>query len=393
MSLPALTPPQASGLRALGPQSTQASDEHVAPYPGFAKSIYPSQVLTHIFHLLQSLSRPVLFVVLVGWILVIGYFDYRSGTDATFTVLYLFPIGAAAWFLIRGTPWLFAAVSSIISVGGDIFGGAHYTSFWIPTWNLAARFAVFTFAAQLITMLTQFNRELEHRAAQRALKLTEEIATRERLQRELLQISEREQARLGHDVHDGLCQHLTGASLAAQIVYENLLSQNLPDQEGAGKVVELIQDGIGLARDLARGLSAVEVYNDGLTSALAHFAVSTSDLFNVSCRFACSRPIATVDTPTGVHLYRIAQEAVSNAIKHGDAKNIVIHVENSGSQLLLRVTDDGIGIPEHPSNGKGMGLQIMSYRSGLIGAGIAFKRRYPTGTEVICRLPLNESLA
>jgi signal transduction histidine kinase len=94
---------------------------------------------------------------------------------------------------------------------------------------------------------------------------------------------------------------------------------------------------------------------------------------------------------TAVHLYRIAQEAVGNAIKHGEAKNVVVQLENSQSGKLLRVVDDGIGLPTMHINGKGMGLRIMSYRSELIGAKLDVRKRSATGTVVTCLLPLNEA--
>jgi signal transduction histidine kinase len=220
--------------------------------------------------------------------------------------------------------------------------------------------------------------------------LTTEIAMRERLQRELLQISEREQERVGHDIHDSLCQHLTGTALAAQVVAESLQSQHSAERD-AVRVVELIEEGIALARNLARGLNAVEVSNNGLVTALTDFASSTSDLFNISCRFECLEPVLVGDLTTAIHLFRIAQEAVGNAVKHGEAKDVVIRLEKSRSERVLRVIDNGSGLPASPGNGKGMGMRIMSYRSELIGARLDIRKRSPRGTEVTCFLPLDEA--
>src|SRR5690348_405981 len=102
---------------------------------------------------LQTLSCPVLFAALVGLTFLIGYFDYRAGTDATFSAFYLFPIAAAAWFLSLRVAYVVAILSSVLWVSGDIGAGAHYASLWIPLWNLAARFAVFVFAGHLIAAL------------------------------------------------------------------------------------------------------------------------------------------------------------------------------------------------------------------------------------------------
>jgi signal transduction histidine kinase len=340
---------------------------------------------------LKTLSPSALFAALVGLTLVIGYFDYIVGTDTTFSAIYLFPIGAAAWFLNRPAAYALAVLSSILWVSGDVGAGAHYANLWIPLWNLAARFAIFVFAVQLISEFRKLHTDLEKRAAERAAKLTEEISLRERLQRELLQISEREQERVGHDIHDSLCQHLTGTALAAEFLAESLQSQNSTEQGNAVRVVELIEEGIALARNLARGLSAVEVSHNGLMAALSDFASSTSDLFNVSCRFECPEPFLVDDLPTAVHLYRIAQEAVGNAIKHGEAKDVVIQLENSRAQRVLRVIDDGSGLVPSYENTKGMGLRIMSYRSQLIGARLDIQRRSPRGTELTCALSWDEA--
>jgi signal transduction histidine kinase len=347
-------------------------------------------MFARIYKFLERRSPPTLVALLTGFTFIIGYFHYLAGADTTFSAIYLFPIGIAAWFLKRPIAYALAILSSILWVTGDLAAGAHYTSIMIPLWNLAARFATFVFVTQLISESRKLHDDLETRAVERATKLTAEIAMRERLQRELLQISEREQERVGHDIHDSLCQHLTGTALAGQVLAESLESRNSIETVDAFRVVELIEEGISLARNLARGLNAVELSNNGLTAALSDFATSTRDLFNVSCRLECPQPFLIDDMHTAVHLYRIAQEAVGNAIKHGEAKNVVVQLENSQSGKFLRVMDDGIGLPPMHINGRGMGLRIMSYRSELIGAKLDVRARSTRGTVVTCLLPLQD---
>jgi len=347
-------------------------------------------MFARIYKFLDGLSPSMLVALLTGVTFVIGYFDYLAGTDTTFSAIYLLPIGIAAWFLKRWTAYALAILSSILWLSGDVAAGAQYASIVIPLWNLAARFAIFIFATQLIFESRKLHDGLESRAAERAAKLTAEIATRERLQRELLQISEREQERVGHDIHDSLCQHLTGTALAGQVLAENLQSDS-KEADDAFRVVELIEEGIFLARNLARGLNAVELSNNGLTAALSDFAASTSDLFNISCRLECPQPFLVDDMHAGVHLYRIAQEAVGNAIKHGEAKNVTVRLEDSQSGKLLRVLDDGVGLPPMQINGRGMGLRIMSYRSELIGAKLDVRGQGTRGTVVTCLLPVQEA--
>ena len=341
--------------------------------------------------ILKRSSPAALVTGLIAATSVIGYFDYIAGTDATFSAIYLFPIAAAAWFVGLPAAYGLAILSSLLWVTGDIGAGAHYSSVFVPFWNITARFAVFIIGANLLAALRTLHSDLEKRANERAMKLIEEVARRERLQRELLKISEREQERVGHDIHDSLCQHLTGTALAAQVIVEELRSGQPVPPQIAARVVALVEEGIALARNLARGLSAVEVSNNGLISALSDLADSTSSLFNISCRFECPEPCDIDDVQMAVHLYRIAQESVSNAIKHGEAQDVVIRLESSESGCALRIIDNGRGLPLQHSNGQGMGLRIMSYRSELIGAQLDIKRRSPKGTEVRCALPLEQA--
>jgi signal transduction histidine kinase len=221
---------------------------------------------------------------------------------------------------------------------------------------------------------------------QRTSALTEEMAERQRLESELLEISEREQRRIGQDLHDGLCQHLTGATLAGQVLEEKLAAQHLPEANDANKVVELVEEGINLSRKLAKGLHPVEMEADGLMLALEEYAATTSELFKVSCRFDCDLPVLIHDTATAGHLFRIAQEAVGNAIKHGRAKNISIRLDATEEATVLTVKDDGVGLPESLPKNHGMGLRIMAHRSGMIGGVFSAHRAGPGGTLIICEL-------
>jgi len=125
-----------------------------------------------------------------------------------------------------------------------------------------------------------------------------------------------------------------------------------------------------------------------LMESLEDFALSTNELFKISCRFECPLPVLINDIRAAQHLYRIAQEAVGNAIKHGRARNIQIRLEAHKGGKRLSIIDDGTGRPPFSANGKGMGLRIMSYRADRIGASFSIRRRDPTGTVVNCFLPL-----
>jgi len=338
-------------------------------------------------HVIEGLSPAALTMLLVAITLAIGYVDFLAGTDTTFQGIYLFPIGTAAWFIGRFRAYVLAVFSSVLWVSGDIAAGAHYSSMLIPVWNLALRFTVFVVSLEMITALRNLHKDLGLRAEERAVKLTAAIAAREKLERELLEIAEREQRRVGQDIHDGLCQHLTGTAFAGQVLAETLRSQGSDQAEDALKIVELVEQGIALSRSIARGLNTVNLSSSGLMEALEDFTSSTSDLFKISCRLECPLPILIRDSQLAGHLFRIAQEAVGNAIKHGRAKEILIQLEISKAGTVLRISDDGSGTPPFRQDGRGMGLRIMSYRAQVIGAKLGIVRRPGGGTVVTCLLP------
>ena len=224
----------------------------------------------------------------------------------------------------------------------------------------------------------------------RAQALARETAERERLEHEILEISEREQRRIGHDLHDGLCQHLTGTALASHVLAEKLSASAQPEAEKARRIVDLLEEGINLARSMAKGLHPVELQADGLMQALEEFAATTSELFGIQCRFECQTPILIHTPATATHLFRIAQESVSNAIKHGRASHIVISLEESDAGIRLAVLDNGHGIAVGAASAKGMGLRIMADRAKMIGAEFAVQAQHPHGVELSCLLPLWE---
>jgi signal transduction histidine kinase len=225
------------------------------------------------------------------------------------------------------------------------------------------------------------------RVLERTGELRREIGERERLERELLEVGERERRRLGFDLHDGLCQHLTGTALAVQVLKEKLTRRGIPEAAEAAKAVDLIEDGIALSRKLAKGLQPVEMHAGGLMHALQEFAASTTDLFKVPCRFECDAPILFSSISTADHLYQIAREASVNAMKHGRASNVVISLEPRDEGTVLTVSDDGVGIPMPLPKKGGMGLTIMAQRAKLIGASFDIRPAANRGTVVTCVLP------
>lgn len=332
-----------------------------------------------------SISAALGIVIAVGWV------DFATRWEFSFSVFYLLAVGLATWRLGKGFGIFISIFSVAVSLVGDFAATPRYASPLQPYWNASIVLAFYSIVVWLLVSLRSLQQELEARVRQRTAALTNEMAERQRLETELLEISEREQRRIGHDLHDSLCQHLTGAALAGQVLEGKLAAQNRAEAADANKVIELIEQGIALSRQLAKGLHPIEFEAEGLMHALDELAATSSDLFKVSCRFECDSPVLIKDAVVSGHLYRVAQEAISNAVKHGKAKNIVIGLATLEDGLELEIKDDGVGLPVPLPKSNGMGLRIMAHRAGMIGASFQARRGRAGGTVVTVMLQQNEA--
>ncbi len=216
-----------------------------------------------------------------------------------------------------------------------------------------------------------------------------DISDRKRLERTVLEISEREQRRIGQDLHDGLGQHLTGIAFMTKVQEQRLVERQVPEAADAAKIVQLVNDAILKTRELSRGLLPVVSEAHGLMSALRLHASEVEDLFGITCRFECEDTVLVHDAPMATHLYRIAQEAVNNAVKHAHATSIVIRLFGDEREGTLMIQDDGIGIERPLTPHTGVGLQIMNYRAGVIGGNLEIRKEQTRGTSVTCRFSLS----
>jgi PAS domain S-box-containing protein len=223
-----------------------------------------------------------------------------------------------------------------------------------------------------------------------------DITERKHLEKTILEVSGREQRRIGQDLHDGLGQHLTGIAFMSKVQEQKLIEKSMPEAGDAAKIVKLVNEAIYKTRELARGLLPVVSDAQGLMSALQQWASEVEDLFGVSCRFQCFTPVLIHDDTVATHLYYIAREAVNNAIKHGHASHIMIRLAADQEQGALTITDDGAGIADIPANNAGMGRHLMNYRARVIGGSLEIQRVATGGTMVAClfpvHLPANESI-
>jgi signal transduction histidine kinase len=247
----------------------------------------------------------------------------------------------------------------------------------------AALMFVIRRAAQIIKVstvnLTTINEQLQ-----------QEIKDRKRLERELLSIIERERQRIGQELHDSIGQQLTGIAFMMEVLGEKLSDKSLTEQM---LYAEMINSRVSKATEqthnLAKGLHPIDLDRNGLVSAIQELASNTEQLFDVSCTLKCENAVSINDVSVAMNLYRIAQEAITNAIKHGHAKNIRIDLIAGSGCLTLTVENDGLDLPAGANHSDGMGLRIMRYRAEVINSSLEVRKGTNGGTIVTCDL-LNE---
>ena len=207
------------------------------------------------------------------------------------------------------------------------------------------------------------------------------------LETEIREISHREQKRIGHDLHDGLGQELTGISLMLKTLEQAISSQAPGLQSRVRAVRDMVGQSVATTRALAQGLSPVHLERDGFAGALSQLAANTESVYGTPVRFAAERNAPIADPSVTTDLYRIAQEALSNAARHARASQITVKLSIDAEVLKLEVSDDGRGIATGDSQTGGMGVKIMRYRASMIDASLDIVPRDGGGTVVRCTLP------
>jgi PAS domain S-box-containing protein len=213
-----------------------------------------------------------------------------------------------------------------------------------------------------------------------------DISELRRLEKEVMDIGDQERQNIGHDLHDDLAPHLIGIEGLCAVMARKLTGRFAPEAELAGNIKQLIQEAIAKTRRLARGLCPVYLVDHGLEASLKELAANTAAVFNIACRFRCDIVAPVRDNVTATHVFRIAQEALHNAVRHGRARRIEMTLTREADQVRLTVADDGSGMPAEP-NGGGMGLRIMGFRARIIGGILEIGANPDRGCRVVLTLP------
>ena len=220
-------------------------------------------------------------------------------------------------------------------------------------------------------------------------QLLQEIEARKGLEKEILNVSEQERRRIGQELHDSLGQQLTGVAFMTKVLEQKLAKKSLKEAADVAEIAQLVNQATNQARSLAKGLHPIDLDTETLMSTLQELAENTETLFGIHCTFKSDKRIRVDNPEVAVHLYRITQEAITNAIKHGKAKNIQIDLSYDVNKSVLTVRNDGIGFPkEFEARHTGMGLQIMDHRVDIIEGSLDIRKGPKGGTIMTCTFPM-----
>lgn len=214
--------------------------------------------------------------------------------------------------------------------------------------------------------------------------IARDITERRRLEREILEISNREQRRIGHDLHDGVCQQLAAITYLVDILGDQLQEKNAPEFAEAERIGNLLNEVNGQARNVARGLFPVRLEEHGLVLALEELAASAGRRYRITCRFVCEATPVQVDSEVELHLYYIVQEALLNAVNHGKATSVIVTLTAEVDRMKLTVQDNGAGFELPGKSRMGMGIRIMRHRAKVIGAALELQSQVGHGTQITC---------
>jgi signal transduction histidine kinase len=317
---------------------------------------------------------------------IIGYVDYATGYEHSMLLFYFVPISLAAWFGNFAFGIIIVLVCVTTWVLADLASGIPALGFW----NIGMAFASYVLFAGLVSKLATLVRELDRRVDERTAAYEREMVKRRRLDQDIAQVADRERRRLGHDLHDKLGQHLTGTALAAQVLKEKLAARCCPETSDAEKLVHCLEEGIDFTRNLARGFFSPELKAEGLVVALQNLAETVSEQSGIDCVLSGDGLISIRDSTVANQLFRIAQEAVTNSVKHAAARHVDIRLTMDGSELCLSIVDDGVGFPDKPRS-EGLGLHLMRHAAALSGGTFDIRRNGEKGTIATCRVMHFES--
>lgn len=343
-------------------------------------------LLRGVLRTLQRLPKAAAAALFLALTAFIGWVDRETNPELTLFVFYAIPIalsvavlGTRAGFVAAGAAavaWWFANQGTTL-----------YTTAAGYLWAMISR--LFYFGTLAVAVAAARKKQEADAAQIRALE------ERRRLERELVRVSEHEQQRIGQDLHDGLCQRLAAIGCAARMLADDLQVKEVPESRDASMIEGAIQEAVLEARSLARGIFPVHVDREGLPAALSELCRTTARLTGAEIQVRANCEEVAVKPQVAMHLYRIAQEAVANAVRHSGASEVVISLRTAKGHLEMKIEDNGNGLTEEASRSRnhGMGFSTMRYRAEAVAGSLEIGLGPQGGTLVAFRVPLNQALS
>lgn len=325
-------------------------------------------------------SSTLAFIEALALLFSITWLDLATGHQVSLVLFYTAPIIFAVWLCDNKSVVVIAGLAGVLWSWADLVLGHSYSSSAVQAWEMVIRFAFF-----FLVGLAGIGVRERQRASQARISLLEHA---QRLEKQIIEVSEYEQQRIGRDLHDGLCQVLAAIGCATSALRMDLEDRKL--SQLATKATEIersINDSVKQARDLSHGLVPVQLDEGGLSAALQELAARTCRLLPVHCTFEAAGTMGAGQNGKVTHLYRIAQEAIHNASKHGKANKIDIRLSGNSSATSLSVSDDGIGFSKSETEMDGVGISIMRYRTNLMDGEFEIESTTGRGTVVSCTIP------
>ena len=313
--------------------------------------------------------------------------DLLCGEEITLSIFHLVPVAFATWVLNGRAGFAAASVVTVVWLAVEVTQQGAYSNPWVYLGNAVVRLVFLGWMVGFIRRLKTVERRLGREIVRQARKLRKEESRRAGIEREWVELYSKDQGRLAQQIHDELGQYLSALSYHSKMLAEDLHAMNSPLAQKADRAVNLIRTTNEAIRRLGRSVHVPEGSAGALAEALAQLTDDFERLTGVECRFAASAGPIAMDPFRSLMLFRIGQEACSNAVKHGKPKSIVLRLTVKDSTLRLSVQDDGCGFAPAVPGHEGLGLSSMEHRARMMG-GWLHVHSTPEGCTLDCAVPL-----
>ena len=322
----------------------------------------------------------------------VAYADFISGDAFSISIFYVLPIAFASWFLGLGSALLVVFLCAVIWSWLELTVGASVEPM-VLFWNGTVRLVFFVITVFAVTLVKRTESQLLREVLRRTRTLRTEAERRRRLEREMVEVTAREQVRMAQDLHDGLGQYLSALSFHARILADDLQQHGSPHAAQAERIVALIRTTNQITRQLDRAMRVPEAEHGDFCHKIRMLISDLEQLTGVRCELDAPTEQLVLDEFRSVMVFRIVQEALNNAIKHATPRLVRVKISNLDDELTVVVLDDGRGLPDQPEREVGSGIRVMKLRAELLGARLNFSSGASGGCEVRCVLPLGSRVA